>query len=75
MPARTQPYAGDLVVTFERDGEPPESMIARDPERAWAHAILLITQRSNLIHGDTLTVRRTDEAQPATVLRGPGGGQ
>jgi hypothetical protein len=59
MPVHIQTYR-DLVVTFQRDGEPPERMIARDPERAWAHAILLITHRGELIHGDTLTVRRTD---------------
>jgi hypothetical protein len=50
-----------LRVIFHRLGEEPEVLIARDPEHAWAHAIALISQREDMRHGDTLTVRRTDE--------------
>jgi hypothetical protein len=73
MVARTQPYAGHLVVTFSRDGEPPETMIARDPANAWEHGIYMLSQRQELMHGDTLTVRRADETPSAAVLPGPGG--
>lgn len=70
MVARTRPEQASLVVTFSRDGEEPESMIARDGERAWAHAIALITQYEELQHGDTITVRRAEDGPDATVVRG-----
>jgi hypothetical protein len=69
MVARTQNFR-DLIVTFQRDGEQPERMIARNPANAWEHGIYLLSQRQELRHGDTLTVRRTDEDQSATVLQG-----
>jgi hypothetical protein len=63
MVARTQSFP-DLTVTFQRDGELPDVMIARDPKSAWEHGIYLISQRRELIAGDTLTVRRTGEVIP-----------
>jgi hypothetical protein len=72
MVARTQNFR-DLIVTFRRDGEEPERMIARDPANAWEHGIYLISQRQELIPGDTLTVRRADEAHDANLVPGPGG--
>jgi hypothetical protein len=64
-----------LRVIFHRLGEEPQVMIARDGEHAWAHAIGLISQHEELRHGDTLTVRRTDEAPDVTLVPGPGGGR
>jgi hypothetical protein len=60
MPARTKTYR-DLLVTFYRQGEHPEVLVAANGDRAWAHAIMLISQKSELKSGDTLTVRRPDD--------------
>jgi hypothetical protein len=57
--ARTRPQ-GELVVTFVRDGEPPESRHVRNGKEAWASAVSLIARHDELRHGDVLTVARSD---------------
>lgn len=74
MVARTQPSSG-LIVAFHRQGEPVESLFARDGDHAWAHAIHMITRRETLYAGDSLLI--LDAASPegdlesfARILRG-----
>jgi hypothetical protein len=45
MPVHIPPPDSRLAVTFCRDAEPPQTMIASDGANAWGHAIALITQR------------------------------
>ena len=75
MPGYTRSERGDLVVTFTTDGEEPEIQLVSSGEQAVRVAVLMIARRPRLYHGDVLAVRNADEAQSATVLRGPGGGQ
>jgi len=74
MVVRTQSHAL-LIVTFHREGEEPETMLARDGQHARAHAIALITECEGLQHGDTLTVRGTEPGDEliVEVLRRPYG--
>jgi hypothetical protein len=62
MPVHIPPPDSRLAVTFCRDAEPPQTMIACDGANAWGHAIALITQREKLQHGDTVTVRALAES-------------
>jgi len=73
MPAYARSERGDLIVTFTTDGEDPEIQLVSSGEQAVGVAVLMIARRPRLYHGDALTVRNADEAQSATVLRGPGG--
>jgi hypothetical protein len=61
MPARVQNHPSELLVTFERDGEQPTILVARDPVHAWETAVNMLSHQSELRHGDALTVRRTIE--------------
>jgi hypothetical protein len=73
MVARVQPDI-TLIVTFQRAGEEPEYMYARNGAHAWDIALHLITQREELQAGDTLTVRRADGDAPhadSDILRAP----
>jgi hypothetical protein len=73
MVARTKPEPNALVVTFSRDGEESDSLLARDGEHAWKHAIHLLAKRQFLLSGDNLSVRRSDDekdGQNAAVVRG-----
>jgi hypothetical protein len=77
MPARTivgLPTSLRLTLSNDHD-EPLDSQLAADGERAVKVAILMIASRDELRHGDKLTAHDAGEAQSATVLRGPGGGQ
>jgi hypothetical protein len=74
-PAYARSERSDLVVTFTTDGEHPEIQLVSSGEQAVRVAVLMIARRSRLYHGDALTVRKADEAQLLTVLRGPGGEQ
>ncbi len=49
-----------LVVSFMRTGEPIERMAAADGAGAWDNAILMISRREILQHGDMLVVRRAE---------------
>jgi len=51
-----------LAVIFSRDGEDPETIIAENGVKAWAHAIRLIGQRQELHAGDQLLVQHYDAA-------------
>jgi hypothetical protein len=62
MPVHIPPPDSRLAVTFCRDAEPPQTMIACDGANGWGHAIALITQREKLQPGDTLTVRPLAES-------------
>jgi hypothetical protein len=74
MVARMEPHAR-LIVTFHREGEEPETMLAHDGQHARAHAIALIAECEGLQHGDTLTVRGTEPGDEliVEVLRRPYG--
>jgi len=67
--ARTRPESHTIVVTFSRDGEEPEEMLASNGQRAWHNAITLIAKREWLLCGDTLTVRRIDEDLTVEIIR------
>jgi hypothetical protein len=55
MVARTHPSHG-LTVTFHRQGQEVESLLAKDGRESWGHAIHLIAKRPFLEAGDTLAV-------------------
>jgi hypothetical protein len=73
MPAYTRCEPALLLVTFETDGEEPEQALAPRGARALKTALLMLAKRDELRDGDTLTCRRADEGESATVLQGPGG--
>ena len=58
MVARTQPFYGELVVSFMRDGEPAERTVCRDGNHACENAIAIISRRETLQAGDLLSVNR-----------------
>jgi hypothetical protein len=60
MPARirVQPPGPQFRVIFSRPGQQPIVMIATDPANAWEHGIFLLSQQSELMHGDNLAVRQ-----------------
>jgi hypothetical protein len=64
MPVHIPPSDSRLAVSFYRDREPPETLIARDGANAWQHAIYLLTRRKELQHGDTLRICLLAEAGP-----------
>jgi hypothetical protein len=70
VPAYTHRASGDLQVTFESDGEEPETQFASTGERALKFALLMLAKRDELRDGDRLTVKRVDDGQNATVVRG-----
>jgi hypothetical protein len=55
MVARTRSEIG-LQVTFIREGEEPETQVARDGERACHLAVVLLAKLGTLQHGDCLLV-------------------
>jgi hypothetical protein len=74
MPARTQRNPTALTVTFQRDGESPTTLLARDGDEAWGHALRLIGRQHFLLAGDTLCVRRADDDDLVVeILRTPDG--
>jgi hypothetical protein len=60
MVARGRRETGTLAVTFERDGEPPESLQATDGRQAVAQAVGLLLKNRKLRAGDRLTVELAD---------------
>jgi len=73
MPVHIRSGVGDLRLTLTSDGEVVDSQLAATPQEANRIAIMMIASRDAFDAGDTLACRRADEAQPATVLWGPGG--
>ena len=64
---------GNLRLTLSNDGEVLDSQLAATPQEANRIGIMMLASRDELNAGDSLTCRHADEAQSATVLRGPGG--
>jgi hypothetical protein len=61
MVARVQTHSGGLLITFFRDGEPPEVMPAPSGERAASTVIMMVASRVVLYPGDIVTVQRDDD--------------
>jgi hypothetical protein len=66
---------GDLRLTLSNGDDVLDSQVAATHREANRIGIMMLASRDALNHGDTLTCRHADEAQSATVLPGPGGGQ
>jgi hypothetical protein len=70
MPVYTRSLSDSLVVSFERDGEAPETQVVlglstdrtRAGERALLYAVSMLVNRRLLMAGDKLTVRADDGA-------------
>ena len=75
MPVHIRTGVGDLRLTLTSDGRVIDSQLAATPQEANRVAIMMIASRDAFDAGDTLTCRRADVGQSATVLRGPGGGR
>jgi len=75
MPVHIRTNLGDLRLTLSNADEVLDSQVAATPQEANRIAIMMIASRDAFDAGDTLTCRHADEAQSATVLRGPGGGR
>ena len=74
MPVHIRAGVGDLRLTLTNGDDVLDSQVAATPQEANRIAIMMIASRDAFDAGDTLTCRRADEGQTATVLRGPGGG-
>jgi hypothetical protein len=61
MVARPRTGLKGFIVTFHRDGEPPEATPARDGVSAWRHAVNMLAKRDALRDGDKLTVTAAGE--------------
>jgi hypothetical protein len=75
MPVFLRTDRGDLRLTLTSDGEVIDSQLAATPQEANRIAIMMIASRDAFDAGDTLTCRRADEGQSATIVPGPGGGR
>jgi hypothetical protein len=75
MPVHIRTGVGDLRLTLTSDGRVIDSQLAATPQEANRIAIMMIASRDAFDAGDTLTCRGADEAQSATIVPGPGGGQ
>jgi hypothetical protein len=53
---------GELLVIFQRDGEPDDARIVSDGHRAAVTAVLMIAGRDVLHAGDQLLVQHYDKA-------------
>jgi hypothetical protein len=56
MVARCKPTSAALVVSFERDGDPPIRVEVPDGEKALTRATAMILMHGKLQAGDRLTV-------------------
>lgn len=61
MPVHMKHEPDALVITFERDGEEPETLMAANGRQALTHAVGLIVTHRELQAGDRLTVTAADE--------------
>jgi hypothetical protein len=75
MPVHIRSGLGDLRLTLTNGDEVLDSQVVATPQEANRVAIMMIASRNAFDVGDTLTCRRADEGQSATVLPGPGGGR
>jgi hypothetical protein len=75
MPVHIRAGVGDLRLTLSNGDDVLDSQVAATPQEANRVAIMMIASRDAFDAGDTLTCRRADVGQSATVLRGPGGGR
>ena len=55
---------GDLCLTLSNDDEVLDVQHAATPQEASRIAIMMLSSRDVLNHGDTLTVRNADEESP-----------
>jgi hypothetical protein len=60
MPAYAKPEGRALAVTFHRDGEEVEQLIAADGYRAVSTGMRLLALRDRLFPGDKLTIEAAD---------------
>jgi hypothetical protein len=65
MPAYARPENGALSITFHRDGEEPERLIAPDGYRAVSTAMRLLAKQDRLMPGDRLSIE-ADTAPPVS---------
>ena len=75
MPVHIRSGHGDLRLTLSNGDDVLDSQVAATPQEANRIGIMMLASRDAFDPGDTLTCRHADEAQSATVLPGPGGGQ
>jgi hypothetical protein len=75
MPVYLRTDRGDLRLTLSNNGDVLDTQLAATPQEANRIGIMMLASRDAFDAGDTLTCRHADQAQSATVLRGPGGGQ
>jgi hypothetical protein len=73
MPVHIRSTHGDLRLILFNGDDVLDSQVAATPQEANRVAIMMIASRDAFDAGDTLTCRRADEGQSATVLREPGG--
>ena len=73
MPVHIRSPHGDLRLTLTNNGEVLDSQVVATPQEANRIAIMMIASRDAFDAGDTLTCRRADEGQSATIVPGPGG--
>jgi hypothetical protein len=62
MPARIRREPEALLLQFERDGEDPETKLARGGRQALLYAVGLLIGHTRLMAGDKLSVHAADEA-------------
>jgi len=75
MPVHIRSGVGDLRLTLSNADDVLDSQVAATPQEANRVAIMMIASRAAFDAGDTLTCRRADEGQSATIVPGPGGGR
>jgi hypothetical protein len=75
MPVYIRTDRGDLRLTLSNGTDVIDSQVAGTPQEANRVAIMMLASRNAFDAGDTLTCTHTDNAQPATGPRRPGGGR
>jgi hypothetical protein len=64
MPVYVRADRGDLRLTLSNGDEILDVQLAATPQEASRVAIMMLSSRDALDHGDTLTVRHADEESP-----------
>jgi hypothetical protein len=67
MPANVRNDRGDLRLTLTNGGELIDAQLAATPQEASRIAIIMLSSRDALNHGDTLSVTNADEESPPLV--------
>jgi hypothetical protein len=67
MPAYARNDRGDLRLTLTNGGEVIDAQLAATPQEASRIAIMMLSSRDVLNHGDTLTVTNADEESSPLV--------